>query len=292
VIPTRIDYAARELGYGFRRSLRSHLAPVVLMAVALFVFGLFLLGTKNLQKVVRLAQEKIGITVYLRDGTGEEDLARLADLFSRLGGVRSARYLSPDDALEEFRRTLGPREYLLEGVDGNPLPASFDLELYDDWKTLDRIRALVSELEAESGVESVVYGENWVGKLETWIYFFVAVDLFLGIVLGVATLLVVENTMKLAVADRRDTIEVLRLVGATPTQIRIPYLLEGAILGLAAAVLALLLLRESHSFAASRLPGVLFLEPFGVFLFLLAGGALGAAGTLLSLNRYLRYKKA
>ncbi|MFH1681841.1 MAG: ABC transporter permease [Candidatus Eisenbacteria bacterium] len=292
MVSTRVEHVFRELGCGFRRSLRSHLAPVVLMGVALFVFGLFLLGTKNLQKVIRLAQQKVGITVYLRDDATEADQTRLTDLFSRLGGVSGARYLSPEDALEGFRQTLGPRAYLLEGVEGNPLPASFELELYDDWKTLERIRSLASEVELQGGVESVVFGENWVGKLERWIYFFVAVDLFLGIVLGLATILVVENTMKLAIADRRDTIEILRLVGATPTQIRLPYLLEGAILGFTAALLALLILRESHSFASARLPGVLFLDPFGVFSFLLIGGALGAGGTLLSLNRYLRYKKS
>jgi cell division transport system permease protein len=202
------------------------------------------------------------------------------------------RFVSEDEALEAFRRTLGARAYLLEGVEGNPLPASFELVLYDDWKTLDRIQGLVAEVEGEGGVESVVYGEDWVGKLEKWIYFFVAVDLFLGIVLGIATLLVVENTMKLAMADRRDTIEVLRLVGATPGQIRAPYMIEGAMLGLAAAVLALLLLGESHRFAADRLSGVLFLGPSGILLFLFLGGALGAGGTLLSLRRYLRMQRA
>lgn len=285
---TKLEHVLRELGHGFRRSLRSHLAPVVLMGIALFVFGLFLLGTSNLQRVIQAAQEKVGITVYLRDDSGEADRTRLTDLLGKLGGVRAVRYVSEDEALENFRRTLGGRAYLLEGVEGNPLPASFELALYDDWKTLERIRSLVSEVEWQGGVESVVFGESWVGKLERWIYFFVAVDLFFGIVLGVATVLVVENTMKLAMADRKDTIEVLRIVGATPGQIRLPYLLEGALLGLGAAALALLLLSESHRFASERLSGILFLGPGGVVLFCCIGAGLGAAGTLLSLRRYMR----
>jgi cell division transport system permease protein len=289
---TRIEHVLRELGYGFRRSLRSHLAPVVLMGVALFVLGLFLLGTRNVQRVVQSVQEKVGVTVYLEEGTGPEERARLTDLLSRLGGVRGVRYVAEEEALLSFRRTLGSRSYLLDGVEGNPLPASFELELYDDWKTLDRIRALAGEIEWQPGVESVVFGESWVGKLDKWIYFFVAFDLFLGTVLVIATLLVVENTMKLAMADRRDTIEVLRIVGATPGQIRLPYMLEGALLGLAAAVLALLLLGESHRFASERLAGILFLGPAGVTLFLVLGGGLGAGGTLLSLRRYLGMQRS
>jgi hypothetical protein len=69
-------------------------------------------------------------------------------------------------------------------------------------------------------------------------------------------------------------------------------MIEGAMLGLAAAVLALLLLGESHRFAADRLSGVLFLGPSGILLFLFLGGALGAGGTLLSLRRYLRMQRA
>lgn len=288
---TQFEHLIREFGYGLRRSLRSHLAPVILMAVALFVLGLFLLGTINLQMVIRLAQEKVGVTIYLEDGASEADRDHLRDLLSRLGGVRETRYVSEADALESFRETLGPRSYLLEGVEGNPLPASFELDLYDDWKTADRIREIAVEAERQPGVESVVYGEDWVAKLERWIYFFVAVDLFLGTVIVVATLLVVGNTMKLAMADRKDTIEVLRLVGATRMQIRIPYLFEGALLGGVSSGLALLLLTESHRFAAARLPGVLFLGPPGAIAFLLLGAALGAGGSLLSLRKYMKERR-
>ena len=285
------EHLTRELFYGLRRSLRSHLAPVILMSIALFVFGLFILSTINLQRVIHLAQEKVGITIYLREDAGDGDRRRLTDLLSRLGGVKEVRYVSSEEALERFRETLGARAYLLEGVEGNPLPASFELDLYDDWKTLDQIEGLVAEVEKEGGVESVVYGESWVGQLERWIYFFIAIDLFLGVVLSLATVLVVGNTMKLAMADRKDTIDVLRLVGATPMQIRFPYLIEGAFLGAASAALALLVLFQSHGFAAKRLAGVLFLGPAGVVLFFLLGAMLGAGGTLLSIRRYLRVRR-
>jgi len=285
---TQLEHLFREFFHGMRRSARSHMAPAVLMAVALFLLGLFLLGTINLQSVIRLAHERVGITVYLEDGASDDDRSHLKNLLSRWGGIQAVRYVSETEALQEFRSTLGGKAYLLEGVEGNPLPASFELDLYDDWKTATKMSELADEIRRQKGVESVVYGESWVAKLERWIYFFVAVDLFLGLVLGLSTLLVVGNTLKLAMADRRDAIEVLRLVGATRSQVRIPYLMEGAFLGFISALLALFLLHMSHQFAVERLPGVLSLGKAGGILFLLLGVVLGAGGAHLSIHKYLK----
>ena len=288
---TQIEHVLRELLYGLRRSLRGHLAPVTLMAAALFVFGLFLIGTVNLRETIRLAQEKVGITIYLRDDADDEDRAELEEVLRRLGGVRGVSYRTKEDALDSFRETLGRRAYLLEGVEGNPLPASFELELYDDWKFADRMDEMAEAIRRMPGVDSVVWGESWVESLERWIYFFVAMDLFLGVALGVSTLLVVGNTMKLAIEGRRDMIQVLRLVGARPWQIRLPFLMEGAMLGLLAGAIALFLLDRSWRFAVERLSGVLFLGNGGTAAFLLLGAVLGGAGSLLSLRRYLRVRR-
>ncbi|MBN1825148.1 MAG: ABC transporter permease [Candidatus Eisenbacteria bacterium] len=288
---TQIEHVFRELLYGLRRNLRSHLAPVTLMASALFVFGLFVIGTVNLRETIRIAQERVGIAIYLRDDADEADRAELEEVLSRLGGVRAVRYRTKEEALESFRATLGSRAYLLEGVEGNPLPASFELDLYDDWKFADRMGAMAEEIRRMPGVDVVVWGESWVESLERWIYFFVAMDLFLGAALGVSTLLVVGNTMKLAIEGRRDAIQVLRLVGARPWQIRLPFLMEGALLGLLAAAIALFLLDRSWRFAVERLSGVLFLGGGGAAAFLLFGAVLGGCGSLLSLHRYLRVKR-
>ena len=289
---TQFEHLLREFGFGLRRSIRSHLAPVMLMAVALFVLGLFIVGTINLQETIRLAQEKVGITVFLHKGVEEETRTELVDLVSRLGGIRDVSFVSEEEALRMFRQNLGRRSYLLEGVDGNPLPGSIELTLFDDWKFTDRMSILAVEIRKMEGVESVVYGENWISSLERWIYFFVAMDLFLGIVLGLSTLLVVGNTMKLAIEARRDTIQVLRLIGARNIQIRIPFMLEGAFLGFLSSGLALFFLERNYQFAVQRLSGVLFLDVPSIAGFFLLGGVLGGGGALLSLRKYLKVERS
>ena len=264
----------------------------MLMAVALFVLGLFIVGTINLQETIRLAQEKVGITVFLHKGVAEDTRSELVDLVSRLGGVRAVSFVSEEEALKIFRQNLGGRSYLLDGVDGNPLPASIELTLFDDWKFTDRMSLLAVEIQKMDGVESVVYGESWLSSLERWIYFFVALDLFLGIVLGLSTLLVVGNTMKLAIEGRKDTIQVLRLIGAKNIQIRIPFMLEGAFLGFCASGIAILLLERNYQFAVQRLSGVLFLDATSIAGFVLLGGVLGGGGALLSLRKYLKVERS
>lgn len=276
---------------GIRRSIGSHLAPVILIAVALFILGLFLAGTRNINELIHIAHSKVGITVYLTDDSTPEARAALGDRLRKLGGVRSATFRSEEEALEKFRGELGGRAYLLEGVGENPLPASYAVEVYDDWKTTERMAELTGSIKEGAGVESVVYGESWVGTLERWIYFVVALDLFLGVVLGLSTLLVVGNTMRLALEGRKDTVDVLRLVGASNFQIRFPFLVEGALIGLLASGLAFALLYRTWAFAAERLAGVLFLGAGGIAFFFLLGGALGACGALLSINKYLKVRR-
>ncbi len=285
---THIEHTLREFGHGLRRSLKGHLAPVVLLGVALFILGLFLVGTINLQELIHIAHSKVGIAIYLTEDAPEQDRTALADRIPQLAGVKLVRYISPEQALARFQSELGGRAYLLEGVEGNPLPASFEVELYDDYKTIERIEAIANEIRSASGVDSVIYGESWVGRLERWIYFLVGFDLFLGAVLGISTLLVVGNTMKLALENRRDAIEVIRLVGGTRMQIRFPFLLEGVLIGLMSSGLAYLVLYKTYTFAVGRLAGVLFLGTTGVIAFFALGALLGASGSLLSINRYLK----
>lgn len=288
---SRLEHLCREFLYGIKRSIGSHLAPVVLIAVALFILGLFLTGTRNINELIHIAHSKVGITIYLADDATEEEREGLQEWLPKLGGVRTVVYCSKEEALDKFREELGGRSYLLEGVGANPLPASFEADVYDDWKTAEKMADLTSRIMEAAGVESVVYGENWVGQLEKWIYFVVALDLFLGIVLGVSTLLVVGNTMRLALEGRKDTVEVLRLVGASNTQIRLPFLAEGALIGLLASSLAFALLYKTWDFAADRLTGVLFVGPGGAVFFFLLGGALGACGSLLCINKYLKVRR-
>ena len=100
---SHVEHFLREIGSGVRRSIGSHLAPVVLIAVALFILGLFLAGTRNINEVIRYAQAKVGVTVYLAADATDAEKKELNDWLPKLGGVRAVTFRSEEEALEKFK---------------------------------------------------------------------------------------------------------------------------------------------------------------------------------------------
>jgi cell division transport system permease protein len=161
----------------------------------------------------------------------------------------------------------------------------------------DSLAGIAVRLRAEKGVGKVEYPEEWMEKFSLLVRGIEWAKWIFGGVLLVATLLIVGNTVKLAILARRDEIEIMQLVGAPPGLVRMPFVIEGMIQGLFAAALALAFLWLLFFFASSQLPPTLglftdraeirFLETRSVMLLVILGWAMGAIGCLFSLNRFL-----
>ncbi len=282
-----LDFLLHEVREDLRRGGVARAAPIVIIAITLFVLGLFLVVTVNLRKGIVIAQGKVEMAVFAADES-PESLAAIEAALGEIGGVREVRLVTREAALERFRRDLGDRPELIDAMTSNPLPASFEVAIYDDYKSPERLVVLAAAAQALPGVESVRYGEEWVGRLQRLIVFSVLIDLFLGALLGVSTVVSVANTLKLALLHRRESIEVMRLVGASDGAIRGPIFVEGALLGMVAAGLAAAGLYGCYTFLAGRIPELAFLGPATLAAFVAAGGTLGGFGSLLALERLLK----
>jgi cell division transport system permease protein len=282
-----IDFVLHEVRLDLRRGGIVRVAPIVIMAVTLFVLGIFLVVTVNLRKGIAIAQGKVEMVVFLR----EEDSATVETVRAALEsipGVREARFVSREEALARFRDDLGDKRELLEAVESNPLPASFELAIFDDYKSPGRLERIASEVGALPAIDGIRYGQEWVGRLQRLIVFSVFLDLFLGVLLGISTVLSVANTLRLALEERRESIDVMRLVGASEGMIRGPVFTEGAIIGVIAAGVASVALYGCYVLLAGRVPELAFMGPRLVALFVLTGAALGGLGSLVALGRILR----
>jgi cell division transport system permease protein len=282
-----LDFLLHEVREDLRRGGAPRLAPIVIIAITLFVLGLFLVVTVNLRKGIVVAQGKVEMVVFAADEK-PETLAAIEVALVGINGVREVRFVSREVALERFRRDIGDRPELIDAMTSNPLPSSFEVAIYDDFKSPVRLAVLAATAQTLPGVESVRYGEEWVGRLQRLIVFSVLLDIFLGVLLGISTVVSVANTLKLALLHRRESIEVMRLVGASDGAIRGPVFVEGALLGMFAAGLAALGLYGCYSFLSGRIPELAFLGPAMLSAFILAGGTLGGFGSLLALERLLR----
>ena len=291
MFPFLVGEALRDL----RRAGRVGLAAILLITLSLGALGCFWLLSLNLGRAVTQWRERLRVVAYLRE---EPKPVAVEDLVARvqaLGGIQRVRYVSRAEALALLKRSLGPQASVVEQLPRNPLPASLELTPDEETATPEGTRALVQRLSALPEVEEVQGGAEWVESLAQWQRLFQLTGLGVGAVLALAAILTVTTATTLVLHVRRDEMEIMRLVGATETVIRLPLLLQGMAQGLLGAVVALAALEGAYILLAPRLEPLLtltlglgravFLSTPQVALLLAGGAMLGALGGLLAKGR-------
>lgn len=293
----RFAYAAAEALRGIRSGGVSSVLAFLATAIALSILGLFVLTAHNFALLLDRWSEGFQVTVYLADGTGPKEAAALLAAVRRQPEVGEAVHTTPEEALKTFKKELGDQKSLLEGLGENPLPASIDIKLKPEARKLIEVEALARRIKTLPGAAEIQYGQEWISNLSIIMGVLRIVSLAGGGLIAAGVIFLVANTIKLTVYARRDEVEVLSILGATPSFIRTPFVLEGMIqggLGAAAAlgVLAALvgwvnyeLARTSHLLVGSvRIEHLPLSSAAGLELF---GIALGWIGSRISTGRLL-----
>ncbi len=291
-------YILEDALTNIRRSGWGGVASIATIAVSFVIVGIFLIITGNLGALVAEWKEQFQVAVFLEEGITAEQFALLKKRIQSERAVKAMTFTSKEEALQQFKRELRGKESLLEGLGENPIPASFQLRIHETYQTVEELRQLAGSLGRLEGVEDVLYGQEWVDRAAGAIRILRLLGLAVGLALGMASLLIVSNTIRLTVYARADEIDIMRLIGATRMHIRAPFLLEGIIQGGLGAGLALALLFGAYRVTLWQLqltPGQVFgmglgsfLEPRMVVVFFVAGASLGAFGSLISVGRLLR----
>ena len=266
---------------------------VVTIGVTLVLVGAFALLLRNMEELLDQFGDDLRVTAYLESDVSDEALRALEDRVREIPGVEDVEALSQEEALERFRASVGSGSALLDGLDINPLPASLEISLRDDRRSAEGMEAVAKAIEGLAGVESLSSGRDWVEGYLRAVALVRGVGVGLGMILALATLLIVANTIRLGVFARRDELEILSLVGASRSFVQTPFLLEGVVQGAVGGAIALGLL---YALFRLVLPGFEFgLELLvgtaprffssGDALILVAGGAgLGLFGSAAALS--------
>jgi len=212
--------------------------------------------------------------------------------------VKSVQFISSEQALERFKKNFPELREIIENLKANPFPPSFEASLQDQSLRSTEILSFIREMKRRIGVTDIQFNRDWVEKMQSLSRLTKAVGFFLGGILILASFFIISNVIKLNVLARRGEIEILRLVGATNTFIRIPFLLEGIALGILGSLVSLLLL-----FLLTKLFPLYLGTSLGALkevvnfrhlsfaqsLHLITGGVvIGFLGSLSSLSRFLR----
>ncbi|HJL19263.1 MAG TPA: permease-like cell division protein FtsX [Sandaracinaceae bacterium LLY-WYZ-13_1] len=285
-----ITRAARAM----REDLRLHLVAISSLTVAFLCLASALWAIANLSSVADAWGRSARMSVYLRDGASAEEVDRLRLLLEGLGEVRAVEHLSSAEAQAEFTRDAELNAELSE-LPADVFPASLEVELAVG-TSADRMTHVAERIGRFGVVEDVETYQGWFDRLESLLTTGRVASTVLAVLVLLCVLFVVGNTIRLAIAGRRDEIEVLKLCGASDGFVRGPFLVEGAVQGLVSAALALVLLfalfvafRAEVDGTIAALAGVhtVFLHPAVMLGLVLGGAVLGAAGSAISLRRYL-----
>ena len=286
-----LPYTVREGLKGLKRATFAAVASMSAMAVALVLVGTFATIIWEAQKVADWLRDRVGeMEVYLELGTDDRVGRAVMARMELLPGVERAEYISQEQAEEIFRTEFG--EGAEAFFDEPFLPPSVRVRIKPAWTNADSIGALRGRIEGMTSVDEVEFNQELLLQVQANLRMVTAVGLGAGLLVLLASIFLVANTIRLTIYARRLLIRTMKLVGATDRFIRRPFLVEGVAQGFLSGIVAAAIVYAGGALVARYLPELftarenyLFLVALGVIL---TGIVLGWMGSALSVRRFIR----
>lgn len=234
-----LSYFLRQAARNMTQNRLVHVLCMGTMIISMLILGGFCLVFVNVSAWIQGWDETWSMSVYLRDDVSDDQRQALASYLNHLPSAEIKRFISKDAALREFKRILGPQASLLDGLQTNPLPASFEVGFSRGAAKSQDLYVVQEEIERMAGVAEVQFSEEWLGRFESFIHMARVFGLVVVGLLCVGVLFIISNTIKLTIYSRRDEIEVMKMVGATDWFIRVPFLVEGLLQGMISGALSI-----------------------------------------------------
>ncbi len=293
------DYAVVAALVGLWRHRFMTGATVLTTALMLLMLNVFVVLVTHLNVALEALEQRVNVIAYIREDAPPGEVLALRRTLQNRSDVLEVIYVTKDEALARLREHFADRSELLDMVSDNPLPASLEIRAHDP----ENLGAIVSLLRANSVaeredavLEEVTLQEDIVEHLLRLTTATRVAGMAMTGGLAVASLFIVINTIRIAVYSRRQEIEVMKLVGATDWFVRWPFVFEGILYGLLAALLTLLIVVPAYDPVVENFWALLSFLPverdpqFATKLALMTivvGTALGAAGSYISVRRFL-----
>jgi cell division transport system permease protein len=234
----RFEYLFRETTSGLRRNGLVAFAAISTTFIALLLFGLALLISRQVSLMIEATTGNVEVAVYLTDPVNPDTVNSLTDTLTELPAVADVEFESKEDACARFRELFANQPALVNNVDCDALPASLRVKL-DDPEQYAQVEAV---LKGQPGIDRIVDQSAFLDRLFTLTRLFRVGVLLISFVMLVSAAILIANTVRMGLFARRKEIGIMKLVGATNWRIRIPFLVEGLFESLIGAVAAILVL--------------------------------------------------
>ncbi|PZE19268.1 permease-like cell division protein FtsX [Paenibacillus xerothermodurans] len=303
----RVNTTLRHFREGGKNVVRNgwmSFASISSISISLFVLGIFLLLSLNVNYLAQQIEQQVEIRVYLELNTPQEKISELQGQIASFSQVANVKFVSKEQGLVQLREKMGEGgRQLLEGFDGdnNPLNDSFTVEVTQP-REVAAVAQKINEINSTDPVKPihrVSYGQGTVETMFKVTQIIRNIGLVLVAGLALTAMFLISNTIKLTIVARRREISIMKMVGATNSFIRWPFFIEGALLGVVGSAIPVAILlygywQLMHSPQLNLNLMMIKLLPFEQIVFTLSGLLLGIGimigiwGSTLSVRKFLR----
>jgi cell division transport system permease protein len=286
----KFRYLLKESLRGFNSAKLSTIASVITITLSLILIALYFTLSINSNKLIKSIKDKVEIEVFIDDNLSQDDISTIKEKIRAIGGVKQITFVSKDDASKIFEKEYGKE--MLELFESNPLPASFKISLYDEYKSLERITKIKNQLSSVQKINDIIFPEKNLVLIEKNTSGFLYINLLILIIITLSSIFLVSNTIRLVITSRRKIIKTFKLLGATNSFIMTPFIIEGFLQGLfggifASVILYFLLILFSSRFNQNEIKFDIFGFEYLGYLILI-GIILGILGSAFSVKRFLK----
>ena len=269
-------------------------ASVGVLVSCLLLTGAAVLFSMNVDVAMKSLEGNNSTTVYLQEGLPTLTSLRVGQEIKQLDNIEECEFVSKQDAVQNMLDMLGDDGTVLEGLlgDENFLPDAFrismkDLNLYDE---------TAAQIEAINGVDEIIDYSDIAEQLTSLDNLVTSVGFWIVLILSLVSLFIISNTIRVTMFSRRLEISIMKSVGATNWFVRVPFIVEGVIIGLLSGGVASGLLVLVYNKLVSSIASIPLFSPVDIgpitwritLIFMLAGALLGALGGLITLGKYLK----
>ena len=286
----------RQAGQNLVRNFGINALTLGTITFAFLIFGLFGTLAHNARALTEEWGSRIRVTAYLAEGVPGEGVDRLRTKISAFEEVQAIGFRSKEEALKNLEGRMAARTGLLKGLSRNPLPASFEIQLKPGFRDKAGVDRLAAKLKGVAEITDLQYGAEWIERFSAFLTLLQVLGAGMSAILLLTTFLIVAHMIRLNIFSRREEIEIMGAVGATPFFIRAPFYLEGIFQGFFGAALAWGILFGLYQLFLIQVydPLKALLGNFSLrFLsweygvgFILGGVLLGFLGTRVAVGRY------
>lgn len=281
---------------GMWRNRGMGIASVGSITAVLIILGMVLIMILSINNIVSETQNKFDeIQIFLEDDIKKEEIETIGNKIKSSDGVKNVKFLTKEEAMKDMKEDWGEEGNLLEGLEENPLPNSYIIQLED----IEYADAVVENIKGMKGIEEVKYYRDIIEKLLSTANYIRITGVIIIVILMAVSVFIISNTIKITVTARKREVNIMKYVGATNGYIRGPFIIEGILLGLIGALLSILIVNYGYDYLFKVINEKLYVL-FTVYLvaphallkdisimFIAIGVGIGTLGSLVSLKRFL-----